>query len=162
MKFKRQISRLLALVLFLFLGGKLVSASDKEASQCEALALETYAEYRTRLLSSQFENLPILEMLRDNYADSISEGMEDQHFMSLRIIEAKIKKLLAYNATCKGSRIYLKFITENFNKEYSRRSVTLGVAGKQVLIIDTSDDIPDPDSEQDVSYKEVPEYVVGI
>ncbi len=94
------------------------------------------------LLSSDFNPEDALSMLRDDYKDIISKGMFYSHFMALRLNEAKVSKILAYNAVCKGDRVYLKMKTINFDSEYSSRSVTMYVGKGKKFIVDYAGDIP--------------------
>lgn len=127
-----------------------------ELSDCDKRALGFYKNYRATLLDGDYNIESVKEMLRKEALDSISQGKEYRFFMALRIGESKVSNLLKYNVHCTSERIYLKFITKNFNEDYINLSLTLGVEGDRVFIIDSSDDKPGTSRFKDVDFKAVP------
>jgi len=132
-------------------GGEISSSVD-----CDNNALTAYEKYRSALLNSQFDPQEILAMLEVGFEKQISKGMLSKYFMLLRLGEAKISKILSYNASCSSDRILLKLKIENYNTEYSRKSLTFGIKGKRIIVIDSSNDKLGTSLHKNVTYKPIP------
>jgi len=133
-----------------------VYGEEKISADCDNKALTAYEKYRTALLRSQFDPQEILAMAKADYEKQISKGMLYRHFMAVRLGEAKISRILSYNATCFSERILLKLKIENYNTEYSRKSLTFGIKGKKIIVIDSSNDMPGTSLHENVTYKPIP------
>ena len=148
----------LSILFLIHFSGMAQGSEENMSNACGSNALSLYEEYRSVLLSSNFNPKDALSMLRVDYKDIIGKGMFHRRFMALRLNEAKVSKILAYNAVCKGDRIYLKMKTVNFDSEYSRRNVTMYVGKGKNFIIDYGDDIPDTSFDEGIEYKNVPSF----
>jgi hypothetical protein len=134
----------------------------EKANECDVKALKLYSEYRSNLLAGYFEPDKILSLLESGYESQISEGKFYRHFMSYRINEVKISKLLGYHANCDTERINLKLKTENFDHEYSRRSMVWRLRNKGPIVIDASDNKASKKFDSGIIYKTIPSGIESL
>ena len=139
-----------------FLLGCFKAFGSDVQSECDSSALNYYFKFRSALLENEFEPNEILSMFKPGYEEKISEGLFYRHFMAMRLKEAKVSRVLAFNSTCSEDKIHLKLKTENFNSEYSRRYMAFEKHGESFYVVGASDDKPGTSLDKDVLYKSLP------
>ncbi|MCG8612471.1 MAG: hypothetical protein MI864_18290 [Pseudomonadales bacterium] len=128
-----------AVLIAIFYISNVAQAAD--INYCEANALKTYREYRSSLLSDSFDPSVTQSFLRKGYESNIKEGMYFKHFLSLRLVEAKLASIQAFSIECfESGNVIMKLKTINYDPEYNRREVFLKLDGGKLIIGNTSDE----------------------